>query len=88
MDINNKTRIHWACRRGMRELDVAIMPFFEHDYDALPDADKMTFVRLLDCEDPQLFRWLMNQSVPDDADFARMINMIQVKNAERRSLEE
>ncbi|MCP6105280.1 succinate dehydrogenase assembly factor 2, partial [Klebsiella pneumoniae] len=21
MDINNKARIHWACRRGMRELD-------------------------------------------------------------------
>lgn len=88
MDINNKTRIHWACRRGMRELDVAIMPFFEHDYDALSESDKETFVRLLDCEDPQLFRWLMNQTVPEDVDFARMIKTIQVKNAERRSLEE
>ena len=29
MDINNKARIHWACRRGMRELDISIMPFFE-----------------------------------------------------------
>ena len=28
MDINNKARIHWACRRGMRELDISIMPFF------------------------------------------------------------
>ena len=27
MDINNKARIHWACRRGMRELDISIMPF-------------------------------------------------------------
>ncbi|EIN6862707.1 succinate dehydrogenase assembly factor 2, partial [Escherichia coli] len=26
MDINNKARIHWACRRGMRELDISIMP--------------------------------------------------------------
>ena len=25
MDINNKARIHWACRRGMRELDISIM---------------------------------------------------------------
>ncbi|MCT6957984.1 succinate dehydrogenase assembly factor 2, partial [Salmonella enterica subsp. enterica serovar Saphra] len=23
MDINNKARIHWACRRGMRELDIS-----------------------------------------------------------------
>ena len=35
MDINNKARIHWACRRGMRELDISIMPFFEHEYDSL-----------------------------------------------------
>ena len=33
MDINNKARIHWACRRGMRELDISIMPFFEYEYD-------------------------------------------------------
>ncbi|MDI8106982.1 succinate dehydrogenase assembly factor 2, partial [Salmonella enterica subsp. enterica serovar Anatum] len=35
MDIHNKARIHWACRRGMRELDISIMPFFEHEYDSL-----------------------------------------------------
>ncbi len=40
MDINNKARIHWACRRGMRELDISIMPFFEYDYDSLSDEDK------------------------------------------------
>ncbi|WP_186825442.1 FAD assembly factor SdhE, partial [Klebsiella pneumoniae] len=39
MDINNKARIHWACRRGMRELDISIMPFFEHEYDTLSDGD-------------------------------------------------
>ncbi|MBK5073458.1 FAD assembly factor SdhE [Budviciaceae bacterium CWB-B4] len=86
MDINNKTRIHWACRRGMRELDIAIMPFFENDYDNLSDADKQVFIRLLECEDPQLYRWLMNQAIPEEADMARMIKMIQKKNAERSSL--
>ncbi|SUC39587.1 Flavinator of succinate dehydrogenase [Proteus mirabilis] len=28
IDIENKARINWACRRGMRELDISIMPFF------------------------------------------------------------
>lgn len=27
IDIENKARINWACRRGMRELDISIMPF-------------------------------------------------------------
>ena len=47
MDINNKARIHWACRRGMRELDISIMPFFEHEYDTLSDDEKRIFIRLL-----------------------------------------
>ena len=61
MDINNKARIHWACRRGMRELDISIMPFFEHEYDSLSDDEKRIFIRLLECDDPDLFNWLMNQ---------------------------
>ena len=51
MDINNKARIHWACRRGMRELDISIMPFFEYEYDSLSDDDKRLFVRLLESDD-------------------------------------
>lgn len=48
IDIENKARINWACRRGMRELDISIMPFFENEYDTLSDDDKRLFVRLLE----------------------------------------
>ncbi|WP_226571502.1 FAD assembly factor SdhE [Mangrovibacter yixingensis] len=83
MDINNKARIHWACRRGMRELDISIMPFFEHEYDTLSDADKQAFVRLLTCDDPDLFNWLMNHGSPEDPDLARMVALIQSRNMAR-----
>lgn len=83
MDINNKARIHWACRRGMRELDISIMPFFEHDYDTLSDDDKLTFVRLLESDDPDLFNWLMNHGKPEDAALQQMITLIQQRNRER-----
>ncbi|KAA8998134.1 FAD assembly factor SdhE [Affinibrenneria salicis] len=83
MDINNKARIHWACRRGMRELDISIMPFFEHEFDALSDSDKQAFVRLLQCDDPDLFNWLMNHGEPDDQELKRMIMLIQTRNRDR-----
>lgn len=83
MDIDNKARIHWACRRGMRELDIAIMPFFEHEYDALNNDDKHTFVRLLECDDPDLFNWLMNHGEPADQELKRMISLIQKRNKDR-----
>jgi antitoxin CptB len=80
MDINNKSRIHWACRRGMRELDISIMPFFEHEFDSLSDKDKNTFVRLLESDDPDLFNWLMNHGTPPDSELQYMINLIQTRN--------
>ncbi|HEK1815490.1 FAD assembly factor SdhE [Proteus mirabilis] len=80
MDIENKARINWACRRGMRELDISIMPFFENEYDTLTDDDKRLFVRLLECADPDLFNWLMNHGHPDDEDLYYMVKLIQERN--------
>lgn len=83
MDITNKARIHWACRRGMRELDISIMPFFEYEYDSLSDSDKRVFVRLLESDDPDLFNWLMNHGAPADPELRRMVAMIQERNRQR-----
>lgn len=83
MDINNIARVHWACRRGMRELDVLIMPFFEEEYERLSVSDKHSFVALLEQQDPQLFRWLMNQSVPEEQNLARIVRLIQMRNQQR-----
>lgn len=83
LDIENKARIHWACRRGMRELDIAIMPFFQHEYDTLTDAQKQDFVQLLNCPDPDLFNWLMNKGRPDDEALYQIIRLIQERNHAR-----
>ena len=83
MDINNTPRIHWACRRGMKELDLAILPFFEHEFDTLSDDDKKQFARLLECDDPDLFNWLMNYGEPNDVELKRMVNLIQTRNKQR-----
>jgi len=83
MDISNKSRIHWACRRGMRELDMAIMPFFQHEFDSLTDTDKQVFVQLLKSDDPDLFNWLMNHGEPADPELKRMVLLIQQRNQQR-----
>ncbi|CDL83667.1 FAD assembly factor SdhE [Xenorhabdus szentirmaii] len=83
MDIENKARIHWACRRGMRELDISIMPFFQYEYDSLSDEDKHIFIRLLECPDPDLFNWLMNHGRPEDDELFHMVQLIQSRNQAR-----
>lgn len=71
-----KKRLWWHSRRGMLELDVLLQPFVEEAYSDLNEEDKAKFRRLLDCEDPDLFKWLMQQGRPLDDDHAYMVDMI------------
>jgi antitoxin CptB len=82
MNTQNKARIHWACRRGMKELDILIMPFFEREYDGLTPQEQQAFVTLLDYQDPQLFSWLMNQSQPSNEALQHIVRLIQKRNKE------
>lgn len=69
----NIARVRWACRRGMLELDVLFQPFVEAHYEALADTDKQTFIRLLECEDPELFAWFMGHEQCPDQQLAAMV---------------
>lgn len=72
----NKSRLLWACRRGMLELDVLFMPFVNEVFDELSNEDQLTFQRLLTCEDPDLFRWFMRHVKCEDEQLAAMIDVI------------
>lgn len=76
----NIARVRWACRRGMLELDVLLQPFVESQYQDLNDQDKLDFIRLLTCEDPELFAWFMGHEQCADPALAKMI--IQVRGRE------
>ncbi len=69
-------RLQWECRRGMLELDVLFKPFLDEAYPQLDADDQARFRKLLTCEDPDLFSWFMGYSLPEDADHARMVQMI------------
>lgn len=80
MELMNIARVRWACRRGMLELDVLLQPFVESQYQDLNDQDKLDFIRLLTCEDPELFAWFMGHEQCADPALAKMI--IQVRGRE------
>ena len=82
----NKARLRWACRRGMLELDVLLMPFIDKEtgFDALSEADQSLFERLLTCNDPELFAWFMGHESCPDPELARMVHVINQHNLEYR----
>ncbi len=69
-------RLRWQSRRGMLELDVLLVPFVDEAFRQLPQDDQDRFVRLLACEDQDLFGWFMQRSVPQDPDLARIVKII------------
>ena len=73
ISIEDTSRIHWACRRGMLELDIAVRHFFEHEYHTLTDAQKRTFIALLKADDPDLFNCLMGHGKPANDELNAMV---------------
>lgn len=72
-------RLKWACRRGMLELDVLLLPFVEQAFDTLSFAEQETFERLLTSDDPDLYAWFMGHQPCLDPDFAKMVTLVKSK---------
>lgn len=69
-------RVYWHSRRGMLEIDLALMPFSREVFPDLSVEDKAIYVRLLEEEDQDLFAWILQRSKPEDAVLAQMIDTI------------
>ena len=80
MSLHDKARIKWACRRGMLELDVIIMPFFDACFDQLTEIEKTQLVAFLEYDDPDLFAWLMGHAICSDENVVGMIDKIVTYN--------
>lgn len=74
--IDNKPRLRWACRRGMLELDVLLLPFVDEAYDDLSRDNKAIFERLLVCQDPELFAWFMGHEKCEDSEIDALVQLI------------
>lgn len=75
--INNLSKLQWACRRGMLELDVLLGNFLKEAYFNLELADKHRFINLLTHQDPELYAWLLGQESPEEEGAVRIIEKIR-----------
>lgn len=73
---SHDSRVRWACRRGMLELDMFLLPFFDNEYAKLNTLEQQAFQSLLGEADPLLQKWLLEQAVPQEAAQAQLIAKI------------
>ncbi|HDS0917168.1 TPA: succinate dehydrogenase assembly factor 2 [Pseudomonas putida] len=69
-------RLFWHSRRGMLELDVLLVPFTQEVYSTLNETDRELYVRLLRCEDQDMFGWFMERTESEDPELQRMVRII------------
>lgn len=74
------SQVRWRCRRGMWELDLILMPFFENHFHSLTDDQRATFVELVSNEDQDLLKWLTGEAEPGDATLAMIVELIRERH--------
>ncbi len=72
-----KARLRWRCRRGMREVELLLEDFLEKGYQGLEGREHEAFSRLLEYPDQQLMAYLYGRAVPADEEIKGIVTRIR-----------
>ena len=78
-----KKSLLWQCRRGIKEIEILLLPFLEYDFETEDEQTRENFIRLLAREDLDIFEWFSGRSKPDDQDMESIVNVILSRMASR-----
>ena len=72
--MSERSHLKWLCRRGMKELDVALTAYLDKRYESADEHEQQLFRELLDLQDPVLYELVCRTS--DDERFRTIIQKI------------
>ena len=58
--------IYRSWHRGTKELDLILGNFISENIDVMPDDEIREFEALLNSEDPDIYKWIVNFETPND----------------------
>lgn len=73
---DRKRRLTWQCRRGIKEVEVLLAPFFERYFDELTEQEQRDFEVFLKEQDADMFEWFTMRVKPEDPLAAAMVDVI------------
>ena len=72
-----KSRILWRCRRGIKEMDIVLQDFIKNSYDELNNENKSAFSKLLEEQDLDILNWVLGKDKPEDKTLIEIIKKIR-----------
>jgi len=76
-DDSTVRRLKWRSRRGMLELELALLPFVEQRLAGLSADERARFEALLEHDDWDIFEWLQGRGDAPDPALAGLIDEIR-----------
>jgi antitoxin CptB len=73
----NRSRLAWRCRRGIRELDLLLLGWLARHFDAATAEQRERFAALLELPDPELARYLLGAELPEQAAMAAAVAAVR-----------
>jgi len=81
IDKAEQGRLGWQCRRGIKEVEVVLLPYFDKRFNQASEREQNLFIRLLDCQDVDMFEWFTYRAVPEDPELAEIVGIVLGKVA-------
>ena len=76
--MSEESRLRWLCRRGMKELDLAMSGYLENHYPKATEAEKNGFKSLLEMSDPDLYALLLGRQASANDAIQRVTRSIRI----------
>lgn len=70
-------KLKWLCRRGMKELDILLERFVDHQQQSLSEGAWPEFESLLETEDDILWDWVQDSAQADASKYRDLLQRIR-----------
>ena len=70
-------KLRWRCRRGMKELDLLTLGYLEQHYPTASAEEQQAFAALLELQDPLLMSYMVGRETPADGTTARVVAVMR-----------
>ena len=74
---SNYAKVCWRARRGLKELDLLLLPFVENAYPELSSHEREVLNDMLEAADPDLYTWLIGYCCPINYEWEKLCEAIR-----------
>ncbi len=75
--MSEMNQLRWRCRRGMKELDRAMLAYLELCYESAPESEQAVFKDILAMQDPDLYLLVTQKTEPETEELAYVFQRIR-----------